>query len=127
MFRRIAFAVGLYAASLAAAELASAPAARAGEVTAFVAGIDDLPLMAGLTSVPGTGLVFDKASGRIVEAYAEGAVGRDQVAAFYTATLPQLGWRARESNVFIREGERLSIVFLGGNGDLIVRFTLEPD
>ncbi len=122
MLRWIAFA-----ACLAAAGLSSAPAARAGEATAFVTGIDDLPLMTGLTSVPGAGVVFDKPSGRIVEAYAEGEVGRAQVAAFYTATLPQLGWRARQSNVFIREDERLSLIFLSGDGDLIVRFTLEPD
>ena len=61
-----------------------------------------------------------------VESYAEGAVARSAVAAFYAATLPQLGWRARQSNVFVREGERLSLIFLGGDGDLIVRFTLEP-
>ncbi len=124
MLRWIAFAVCLSALNLTTAGL---PGARAGEATVYVAGIDDLPLMTGLTSVPGAGVVFDKPSGRIVEAYAEGEVGRARVAAFYTATLPQLGWRARQSNVFIREGERLSLIFLGGDGDLIVRFTLEPD
>ena len=120
-------AAPLAAAILIAAGAVLAPAARAGEATVYVAGIDDLPLMPGLTTVPDTGVVFDKPSGRIVEAYAEGAVGRAQVAAFYTATLPQLGWRARQSNIFVREGERLSLIFLGGDGDLIVRFTLEPD
>ena len=101
--------------------------AAAEEATAYVAGIDDLPLMAGLEAVPDAGVVFDKPSGRIVEAYAEGAVSRAEVAAFYAATLPQLGWRARQSNVFQREGERLSLIFLGGDGDLVVRFTLEPE
>ena len=83
--------------------------------------------MPGLAEVPDAGVVFDKPAGRIVEAYAEGAVARAEVAAFYAATLPQLGWRTRQSNVFLREGERLSLIFLGGDGDLIVRFTLEPD
>jgi hypothetical protein len=113
---------------IVAAFMATAGSApRAAETTAYVAGIDDLPLMPGLTSVPDAGVVFDKPSGRIVESYAEGAVSRAAVAAFYTATLPQLGWRAHQSNVFLREGERLSLIFLGGDGDLIVRFTLEPD
>ena len=99
----------------------------AADATDYVAGIDDLPLMAGLKSVPDAGVVFDKPAGRIVEAYAEGAVSRAEVASFYAATLPQLGWRARQSNVFQREGERLSLIFLGGDGDLVVRFTLEPE
>ncbi len=127
MIRWLPFVACLSALSLTTAGLFGPPAARAGETIAYVAGIDDLPLMSGLTSVPGAGVVFDKPSGRIVEAYAEGEVGRAQVAAFYTQTLPQLGWRARQSNVFIRENERLSLIFLGGDGDLIVRFTLEPD
>ena len=113
----------LGAAPTPAAEATTATTAA----TAYVAGIDDLPLMPGLAQVPEAGVVFDKPSGRIVEAYAEGAVARAEVAAFYAATLPQLGWRARQSNVFLREGERLSLIFLGGDGDLIVRFTLEPD
>ncbi|MFQ5775789.1 MAG: hypothetical protein ACE5GS_14805 [Kiloniellaceae bacterium] len=102
-------------------------AARAAEAAAFVAGIEDLPLMPGLAEVADAGVVFDKPSGRIVEAYAQGAVTRAAVAAFYERTLPQLGWRARTGNVFVRERERLSLVFLGGDGDLIVRFTLEPE
>lgn len=116
----------LAAALLLAGPIAADPAHAADAATAYVAGIDDLPLMPGLVLVPDAGVVFDKPGGRIVEAYAEGAVARAQVAAFYAETLPQLGWRARQSNVFLREGERLSLVFLGGDGDLVVRFTLEP-
>ena len=117
----------LAAAVLLHAALGAVPTKAAEESTSYVAGIGDLPLMPGLAQVPDAGVVFDKPSGRIVEAYAEGAVARAEVAAFYAATLPQLGWRARQSNVFLREGERLSLIFLGGDGDLIVRFTLEPD
>lgn len=116
----------LAVAAAIAAPAATGPAALAAEATAYVAGIDDLPLMRGLTAVPSAGVVFDKPSGRIVESYAEGAVTRAAVAAFYTATLPQLGWHTRQGNVFEREGERLSLIFLGTDGDLIVRFTLEP-
>jgi len=115
--------------ALVAAALAAAPwpgEAVAGE-DVFVAGIGDLPLMSGLSEVAGAGIVFDTPAGRIVEAYAEGALERTAVARFYAATLPQLGWRARGDNIYVREGERLGLVFLGGDGDLIVRFTLEPD
>jgi len=99
---------------------------------AFVAGIEDLPLMPGLDPVAEAGVVFDKPSGRIVESYAEGAMTRAQVEAFYRRTLPQLGWRAvdRSSDTeptFLREGERLALSFLGREGDLVVRFTLQPE
>ena len=128
MSRRIRIIGHALAAVLISAGASGAGRAAAAEAApAYVAGIDDLPLMPGLAEVPDAGVVFDKPSGRIVEAYAEGAVARAAVAAFYAATLPQLGWRARQSNVFLREGERLSLIFLGGDGDLIVRFTLEPE
>ena len=128
-FLRLApvLARALAAAFLLQAPLGAAPALADEATTSYIAGIDDLPLMPGLAQVPEAGVVFDKPSGRIVEAYAEGAVARAEVAAFYAATLPQLGWRARQSNVFLREGERLSLIFLGGDGELIVRFTLEPE
>jgi hypothetical protein len=93
----------------------------------FVAEIPDLPLMPGLEEVPDAAVVFDKPAGRIVEAYAEGAVTRAAVAAFYARTLPQLGWRALGPEGYSREGERLSVVLLGVDGDLVVRFTIEPE
>ncbi len=93
----------------------------------FVADVEDLPLMPGLAEVSGAGVVFDKPGGRIVEAYAEGAVGRAEVIDFYRRTLPQLGWAAAGGTAYRREGERLEIVILGGDGDLVVRFTLQPE
>ena len=106
--------------------LVAAPALRADD-DAFVAGVEDLPLMPGLAEVPDTGVVFDKPGGRIVEAYAEGAVNRGEVIGFYRQTLPQLGWEAIGESAYRREGERLEIVLLGGDGDLVVRFTLQPN
>ncbi len=94
---------------------------------AFVAGVEDLPLMPGLAEVRDAGVVFDKPGGRIVESYAEGAVSRTEVIGFYRQTLPQLGWHALGDTAFRREGERLEIVLLGGDGDLVVRFTLQPE
>lgn len=102
-------------------------AAQTSAPRAFVAEIPDLPLMPGLTEVPDAAVVFDKPAGRIAEAYAEGAVTRREVAAFYARTLPQLGWRMLAPERYSREGERLSLVLLGADGDLVVRFTIEPE
>lgn len=94
---------------------------------AFVAGIEDLPLMAGLEEVPDSGVVFDKPSGRIVEAYARGRVTRQAVLKFYTGTLPQLGWRRDGDVAFHREGERLTLNITTVSGILTIRFTLSPN
>ncbi len=104
-----------------------APAALAEEGAAFMAGVADLPLMPGLAEVPDAGVVFDKPAGRIVEAYAEGAVSRAAVTAFYLGTLPNLGWRAKADALFQREGELLRLGFMGDDGALVVRFTLQPE
>jgi hypothetical protein len=95
----------------------------------FVAGIDDMPLMPGLTQLAERNVVFDAPSGRIVEAYAEGTVGRDAVRSFYARTLPQLGWRGQGGDRYVREGETLRLEFPeahpGGNR-VLVRFFLAP-
>lgn len=101
-------------------------AVRAEGHAAYLAAVADLPLMPGLAEVPGVGLVFDQPSGRIVEAYARGAVSRAAVRAFYLDTLPNLGWRAKAEALFQREGEELRLDISGDDGALIVRFTLQP-
>ncbi len=92
----------------------------------FVTGIEDLPLMEGLSEDTEALLVFDKPSGRIVEAYATGAVSRAAVAKFYAETLPQLGWRAAAELTFTREGETLRITVSKAAGLSTVRFALSP-
>jgi hypothetical protein len=116
------------AALLCAALLLSAPSAvpADGEGHAYVAEIEDLPLMSGLAEVPGAGVSFDKPAGRIVEAFAHGAVSRQRVRAFYRDTLPQLGWERASADHYVREGELLEIDYLGADGDLTVRYTLQP-
>ncbi len=83
--------------------------------------------MPGLAEVSDAGIVFDTPGGRIVEAYAKGAARRAEVIGFYSQTLPQLGWQSVGDSAYRREGERLEIVILGGDGDLVVRFTLQPE
>ncbi len=95
----------------------------------FVAGIDDMPLMPGLTQLADRNVVFDAPSGRIVEAYAEGSVARDAVRSFYARTLPQLGWRGQGGDRYLREGETLRLEFPDarrGSDRVLVRFFLSP-
>ena len=116
------------AAYLAVAPLSPDPAAAQ---SGFVAEVADLPLMPGLSEVEGAGVVFDKPSGRIVEAYAQGAVTREAVLRFYRDTLPQLGWHETGAASFRREGERLALEFIEskeqGGGPLTLRFVLKPE
>ena len=109
------------------AVIAAAPVrSAAGEDAGYVAGVVDVPLMPGLREVRGRSLVFDKPGGRLVEAVAVGSVARAEVTAFYTATLPQLGWLLTSELSFIREEESLTIVLEPGVGPLTVRFFIRP-
>ena len=92
----------------------------------FVTGIEDVPLMAGLVDQPDAALVFDKPSGRIVEAHATGASSRAEVVAFYAETLPELGWRRTGELAFEREGEVLRIAVSMEDGVATVRYSLSP-
>lgn len=103
------------------------PAAWAGD--AFFEGIDDLPLMPGLSERAAERATFDTPSGRIVALGAEGAVSRGAVLRFYRETLPQLGWRPLAGDAFTRNGEKLQIEFprrpAGARG-LGVRILITP-
>ena len=92
----------------------------------FLSVSPDLPLMTGLSEVEEEAVVFDKPEGRIVEAYAIGAVSQDAVIAFYRETLPQLGWAATGPASYVREGEALVMSFTPGTSSLTVRFSLQP-
>ena len=99
------------------------PAARA---DGFVAGMDDVPLMPGLTLLDDAGMAFDDEAGRVVESYAYGVVTEAEVLAFYDETLPQLGWQATGLGSYGRESELLRIEFLVGGPPLTIRFFLSP-
>lgn len=98
----------------------------AAENAGFVAGITDLPLMAGLAADQDETMVFDKPAGRIVQTVAHGRVDRAAVRAFYAGTLPQLGWKRVAENRFVREGEVLALELLDGTSQTTVRFILSP-
>jgi hypothetical protein len=94
----------------------------------FVAGVEDVPLMPGLSEVPELTLVFDAPSGRVVEAYAQGRTESGAVLGFYARTLPELGWVSTGPNRFRRERESLVIEFPGDRigARLVVRFFISP-
>jgi hypothetical protein len=116
--------------AVAALLVGSAPAGgSADDATRFLATIDDLPLMPGLTEDANAGVNFDSPAGRIVEAFAFGSVSERQVLDFYAATLPQLGWRQDGDAEFSREREVLQLEFPGpakAGSPLTVRFALKP-
>jgi hypothetical protein len=99
---------------------------RAADRTAFIAGVEDLPLVPGVKVVSDTVVAFDAAAGRIVEAYAIGPVAKQAVLDFYGKSLPQLGWTAERPDRFVRQGEALQLDFFGRDQQLTVRFTLAP-
>ena len=116
----------LLAGLVAVVVLLAAPAVA--DEPAFVAGFDDLPLMAPLREMAGAGIIFDTPQGRIVERYASGATEAATVGRFYRDTLAALGWRASGPLVFEREGERLTITIYPPDSaqELTVRFSLAP-
>ena len=79
----------------------------------FFSVINDLPLMAGLTEITGSTLVFSKPQGRIVEVVAEGVknkeINKEKIFEFYKQTLPQLGWTRTGTSSWERESEKLFI------------------
>lgn len=95
----------------------------------FFTGIEDFPLMPGLSELPDATLIFDSPSGRFLEAYAVGKVADIDLQRFYGASLPQLGWQATGPSSYEREGEALEISIVGPkavDGTRTIRFAISP-
>ena len=80
----------------------------------FIDGLEDVPLMSGLTQHIDDTVSFGNEEARFIEVYLTSAkVGFKMVEKFYTESLPQLGWtyQGKEGNslLFYREGEALNI------------------
>lgn len=116
-------------ASLAATLLLFAPA-NAADDTVFLEGIDDVPVMQGLDEDTDAGVVFDKPSGRIVEAVAAGKVPAARVTEFYEQTLPELGWTRLKAKgagpTFQRDDEQLDLRISRKDGLTVIHFSLTP-
>ena len=124
-FRAIAAPAVAVAMAVVVTMVLAGAGARAAE--RFFSAIGDLPVMAGLVEVADARMVFDKPEGHIVQVAASGTVSRSDVLRFYTGVLPRLGWTRAEDGIFRREGERLSLQIEGGDGTLMVHFSLSPD
>lgn len=94
---------------------------------AFLSAYEDLPLAPGLAEVMGSGVSFDSPSGRIVEAYAHGAVKPADILRFYAATLPQLGWARESDRLYRRETEVLRLETTQDRAGATLRFTISPE
>lgn len=61
---------------------------------AFIEGMEDVPLMSGLTQLQSSNIAFGNEETRFTEAYLSGKVASfKKIAKFYKDTLPQLGWK----------------------------------
>lgn len=83
--------------------------------TTFIEGLEDVPLMKGMTQIQKDSISFGNEESRFVEAYLTSTrVGFKAVEKFYTTTLPQLGWtyQGKRGNalIFYRESEVIEIV-----------------
>ncbi|MFN4088753.1 MAG: hypothetical protein ACK4QW_06865 [Alphaproteobacteria bacterium] len=113
------------------AGLLAAPATVRADGPGFVGGFEDLPLMPGLWVDERAGVLFEKPSGRIVEAVAGGTVAAADIRSFYGATLPELGWSpvpavGGAGLLYRRSAEMLHIEIRDDRRARQVRFFLTP-
>lgn len=106
-------------------------AASAQAQTRYLASMPDIPLMAQMTEIKDSRVVFDKAEGRIVEETVKAADIRPaDVLKFYNATLPALGWTslgvAGSLARFSRNGEQLIVNLEKLQAEGLVSFAVSP-
>lgn len=73
--------------------------------------VDDLPLMPGMREIAESVVIFDKPEGRIASVRVENIIPRVNVTAYYTETLPPLGWYVENPQIYTRDGQMLTIRF----------------
>ena len=83
-----------------------------------------MPIAEGLEEIPGEGMAFDSAYGRVVTAVARGRADIGAVRDFYRRVLPALGWEAEAGDSYRRDGARLTIELRGHGGSVTARFRL---
>lgn len=101
-------------------------AAQPGTHAPFLS-VADVPLMPGMVELPEYTMVFDKASGRIIEAVTKiQSVSKQDVTDFYSMALPQFGWMMRKPHFFDRDGESLRLEIETNNGAVVTQFFIRP-
>ena len=83
--------------------------------------------MDGLYEDRDNSLLFDKPSGRVVElyTYSDRLSGND-ILAYYSETLPALGWQKLSARLYKRGREELKVKVEQGDTSTSVIFTLTP-
>lgn len=95
----------------------------------FVEGMDDVPLLEGLSQITQDDISFGNEETRLLEAYfSSHKISFDKVGEFYKESLPQLGWIYQGNRghdlLFYREGETLEVV-RESVSPLVVRITVK--
>lgn len=93
----------------------------------FFESLNDVPLMPGLYEMLEESVVFDKPEGRIAEsAAASQELALEDIRAFYSRTLPQMGWVRAADGTFVRDEESLTMNVENRDGYNVVRFMISP-
>lgn len=94
----------------------------------FVPNLQDVPMPAHFVADAGTSSFFDSAEGRIAEVNAEGFGDEEEVADFYSDTMPQFGWTKVDRLAYKKEGELLVITVSKGKSDTLtnIKYQLRP-
>lgn len=93
----------------------------------YVKGTEDLPLFVGFVPVEHKTLSYDSPSGRIIDAlFYNKNTTKEQVEAFYSKTLPQLGWQEKEPFSYVRDKEHLRIYITKNIDRIYLQFKLSP-
>ena len=71
--------------------------------------VGDVPIMPQLAIEPGLGFAFDNPEGRIVTIYLTGDANPNQVMAYYEQALIPLGWVKKDTYIWHRRNESLTI------------------
>lgn len=95
----------------------------------FIEGLEDVPLLKGMSQVQKENISFGNEESRLVEAsLTSSKMGFSKVEKFYVETLPQLGWsyqgKRDETLTFYRDGEVLDIA-RESIKPLVVRITVK--
>lgn len=99
------------------------------QAATFIDGLEDVPVLKGMSQVQRDSISFGNEESRLVEAYLTSSrIGFAKVEKFYTDTLPQMGWtyQGKRDNTltFYREGEVLDIARESAK-PLVVRITVK--
>ena len=93
----------------------------------FVEGIDDLPIFGNMKNNKESLVFFDTNEGRLIKTEIYGEAELEQAKRFYDSILPNLGWKAEESDSFKREKETLIINYKANKKNLLIVFKILPN